>query len=283
MMDSPLNQAHQQGRKADALMKSGKFEEAVACHNRAAEFMLEAMQQTRYGPALESLKLQHAHHLKQTDRLYDRQRRAHMLQIKLNKLQHSNQSTQTLLQGPVVPVSSEISHQPAATSMSLQQSNDANNSLSDVTSPLDEDSIYRTLTENDSLIGLLLRRRQNLDSDNSASFHSGVPVERVFSATVREDVKQLGGQVATETEDLKAHNDDLRKHVQHLLKELDDIKKENKELKDKYEGSKTLFSEPCLIPDLPPLEMPQFDVDLLEWESKKKGDDSDSNLTQMSL
>lgn len=152
-----------------------------------------------------------------------------------------------------------------------------------MSSPLEEDSIYRTLTENDSLIGLLLRRRQNLDGDSSASFHSGVPVERVFSNMSGETPSKVNSQIDKETEDLRSHNDDLRKHVQQLLKELDDVKTENKDLKDKFEGTQTLFSEPCVIPDLPPLEMPQFDVDLLEWESKKKGDDSDSNPFGMSL
>ncbi|CAI9717463.1 Hypothetical predicted protein [Octopus vulgaris] len=33
---SPLNQAHQLGRQADVYVKSGKFEEALHCHKRAA-------------------------------------------------------------------------------------------------------------------------------------------------------------------------------------------------------------------------------------------------------
>ena len=33
-------QAHQQGRKADMLLKSGKYEEAITCHNRAAGFII---------------------------------------------------------------------------------------------------------------------------------------------------------------------------------------------------------------------------------------------------
>lgn len=35
-----LKQAHQQGRKADMLVKSGKYEEAVTCHNRAAGLLV---------------------------------------------------------------------------------------------------------------------------------------------------------------------------------------------------------------------------------------------------
>jgi hypothetical protein len=33
-------QAHQQGRKADMLLKSGKYEEAITCHNRAAGLVI---------------------------------------------------------------------------------------------------------------------------------------------------------------------------------------------------------------------------------------------------
>jgi len=62
------------------------------------EYLLEAMQQTRYKPTLESLKLQHAHHLKQTDKLYDTQRRAQLLQIKHNEKQQHHQAVQTYLQ-----------------------------------------------------------------------------------------------------------------------------------------------------------------------------------------
>lgn len=152
-------------------------------------------------------------------------------------------------------------------------------------SPLEEDSIYRTLTENDSLIGLLLRRRQNLDGDNLTSFHSGVPVERVFYSNPKETNQTNTRE--KETEDLIVHNDDLRKHVQQLLKEVDDVKKENKQLKEKFEGTQTIFgdvgdSQLHLIPDLPPLEMPEFDLNLLEQESKKKGDDSESDMFGMS-
>ncbi|XP_053396306.1 nuclear receptor-binding factor 2-like isoform X2 [Mercenaria mercenaria] len=266
------------------LLKSGKYEEAITCHNRAAEYLLEAMQQTKYSTALDSLQLQHAHHLKQTDKLYDRQRRALMLQIKQNKLQLCHQSTQTYIQGPVVPASTESSStfQNSPPGTSPQHLVEMHSGMENP-SPLDEDSIYRTLTEQDSLIGLLLRRKQNLSGNTS--FHSGVPVERVFYSKSGE--ANQGNKVEKETEDLRFHNEDLRKHVQQLLKEVEDVKKENKLLKEKLEGTQPIFSDvgDCdihLIPDLPPLEMPQFDLDLLEQENKKKADDSETDVFGMS-
>lgn len=273
-MDAPLNLAHQQGRKADCLLKNGKFEEAIMCHNRAAEFILEAMQQTKVKTALESLQLQHAHHLKQTEQLFDRQRRAQLLQIKQNKLQHSHQTTQTHLQGPVVQANfGDQSNSFQTTPMDQNE-----------TSPLDDDSIYKTLTEHDSLLGLLIRRRQNLDCNKS--FHSGVPVERIHYSN--EGTKSIQkNKKEQETKDLHGQNEDLRKHVQQLLKEVDELKKDKKRLEDRVREnpSAKLFtdvggSEPELIPDLPPLEMPQFDFDILEYESKRSADNSADSIAE---
>lgn len=266
-MESPLNLAHQQGRKADSLIKAGKFDEAIACHNRAAEFLLEAMQATRYTQALESLRLQHAHHLKQTDKLYDRHRRAQLLQIKTNRRQYCDKSSQTLLQGPVSQALSEHSMPNTSTPApeisavpSWEQSH-----------PL-EDSIYHTLTENDSLIGMLLRRKQNMSAELLHPMHSGVPVERVvFSRGVADRRK--------ENEDLKFHNEDLRKHVKSLMKELDGLQRENRKLKEKFVTRETIFSdvgqsELETIPDLPPLEMPTFDFNLTD--DMENSDECDS-------
>ncbi|WAR22168.1 NRBF2-like protein [Mya arenaria] len=293
-MDAPLNLAHQQGRKADMLCKAGKFDEAIACHNRAAEYILEAMQQihkdktqdsqklpqshkdwtkllypqqTCTDQALESLRLQHAHHIKQTDRLYDVQRRAQLLQIQQNKLHYCDVGTQTSLQGPVISTSAEhssplSSHHPYDIQTPCRES-----------SPFDEDTIYHTLTENDSLIGLLLRRRQNCD--NSKSFHSGIPVERVFQSKGSESPESED----KETKDLRHHNDDLRKHVSQLLKEVDELKRENKKMRVRDEARETIFGdvghcELDLIPDLPPLEMPTFDIDFLSQDNKTDSEDA---------
>ena len=158
-------------------------------------------------------------------------------------------------------------------------------SSADPAYPFDEDSIYRTLTENDSLIGLLLRRRQNLDGDSS--FHSGVPVERVFHSKPEEDLSK-STKDAHEIHELRGHNEDLRKHVQQLLREVEEVKKENAQLKDKWQSSNTIFtdvmgSQPEMIPDLPPLEMPQFDFDLLDQQNKKFDEDNDSLLGKSPL
>lgn len=283
MMDSPLNLAHQQGRKADTLIKTGKYDEAIACHNRAAELILEAMQQTTCGTAKESLKLQHAHHLKQTDQLFDRQRRAQILQIKQTKSQFIHQSTQTLIQGPVISANVDQSD---PHTFRLSQDQVASENIESI-SPLDDDPTYRTLTEQDSLIGLLIRRTQNADGPNLKSLHSGVPIERVFYS--KPNISEVNSE-KNQLEELRCLNEDLQKHIKQLLQEVDELKRGNKKLQDKISHlesgnmySQSIFSEVGgsgidTIPDLPPLEMPTFDLDLLERKDKK--DSSEDLLGQ---
>uniref|UniRef100_A0A4X2KH29 Nuclear receptor-binding factor 2 MIT domain-containing protein n=1 Tax=Vombatus ursinus TaxID=29139 RepID=A0A4X2KH29_VOMUR len=43
VMDRPLNLAHQQSRKADLSLASGKYEEAILCHQQVTEYLSEAM------------------------------------------------------------------------------------------------------------------------------------------------------------------------------------------------------------------------------------------------
>ncbi|XP_076371877.1 nuclear receptor-binding factor 2-like isoform X1 [Tachypleus tridentatus] len=64
-METSLNFAHQQYRIAEGFLKSGKFEEAILCHQRAAGFLQEALKQTNSEKAKESLTLQCEFHLRQ--------------------------------------------------------------------------------------------------------------------------------------------------------------------------------------------------------------------------
>ncbi|XP_041979814.1 nuclear receptor-binding factor 2-like [Aricia agestis] len=67
MDDHPLNLAHQQYRRAEAHMKNNRYDEAMQCHQNAAELLLDAMKSTSSTFALESITLQHSYHLKQKD------------------------------------------------------------------------------------------------------------------------------------------------------------------------------------------------------------------------
>ncbi|XP_062382151.1 nuclear receptor-binding factor 2b [Sardina pilchardus] len=65
VVESPLNLAHQQCRKADRLLATGKYEEAIVCHRKAADLLKDAMQLTDCEQARLSLELQRDSHVKQ--------------------------------------------------------------------------------------------------------------------------------------------------------------------------------------------------------------------------
>ncbi|XP_069045069.1 nuclear receptor-binding factor 2b [Lepisosteus oculatus] len=76
VVESPLNLAHQQSRKADRLLAAGKHEEAITCHGRAADLLTEAMKLTQCEQAQLSLQLQRESHLKQQQLIAERGKRA---------------------------------------------------------------------------------------------------------------------------------------------------------------------------------------------------------------
>lgn len=67
MEESPLNQAHREDRRAQQHLKSGRFNEAVKCHQLAAKYIDDAMRVTSSPRALESLVLQKEFHIRQLE------------------------------------------------------------------------------------------------------------------------------------------------------------------------------------------------------------------------
>ncbi|KAJ8365629.1 hypothetical protein SKAU_G00144600 [Synaphobranchus kaupii] len=76
VVESPLNLAHQQSRKADRLLAAGKYEEAISCHGKAADLLKEAMKLTHCEQAHLSLELQRDSHVKQQRLIEERWKRA---------------------------------------------------------------------------------------------------------------------------------------------------------------------------------------------------------------
>lgn len=64
-MDYPINWAHQQDRRAETLVSHKKFSDAIVCHQKALEFLQEAMKMTEVKEALISLQLQCNNHCRQ--------------------------------------------------------------------------------------------------------------------------------------------------------------------------------------------------------------------------
>ncbi|XP_068439736.1 nuclear receptor-binding factor 2b [Clinocottus analis] len=75
VVDSPLNLAHQQCRKADRLLVAGKYEEAISCHGKAADLLTEAMKTTECEQARLSMELQRDSHIKQQRLIQERWKR----------------------------------------------------------------------------------------------------------------------------------------------------------------------------------------------------------------
>uniref|UniRef100_A0A1A7YQ69 Nuclear receptor binding factor 2 n=1 Tax=Iconisemion striatum TaxID=60296 RepID=A0A1A7YQ69_9TELE len=75
VVDSPLNQAHQQCRKAEHLVAAEKYEEAISCHRKAADLLTEAMKTTECDQARLSMELQRDSHIKQQRLIQERWKR----------------------------------------------------------------------------------------------------------------------------------------------------------------------------------------------------------------
>ncbi|CAJ1080429.1 nuclear receptor-binding factor 2b [Xyrichtys novacula] len=75
VVDSPLNLAHQQCRKADRLLAAGKYEEAISCHGKAADHLTDAMKKTECDQARLSMELQRDSHIKQQRLIQERWKR----------------------------------------------------------------------------------------------------------------------------------------------------------------------------------------------------------------
>ncbi|KAM8876707.1 nuclear receptor-binding factor 2b isoform 1-T1 [Synchiropus picturatus] len=76
VVDSPLNLAHQQCRKADRLLAAGKFEEAISCHGKAADLLTNALKKTGCEQqARLSMELQRDSHIKQQRLIQERWKR----------------------------------------------------------------------------------------------------------------------------------------------------------------------------------------------------------------
>lgn len=72
VVDSPLNLAHQQCRKAERLLAAGKYEEAILCHRKAADLLSDAMKTTEAEQARLSIELQRDSHIKQQRLIQER-------------------------------------------------------------------------------------------------------------------------------------------------------------------------------------------------------------------
>jgi len=228
---TPLNAAHFLVRQAEKWVKTGKFEEAIRQQDRVVELLQVALGETTDNKVRESLELQIKFHTKQKEVIGHRQKRWEKYSKELTNLQ----------------IKMEKANLAAADGL--------------------QDSIFRTFQETESLL-------QHLRVGTMEE--SSVPSDPSTGAKMPKDDKII-------IEELQMANNHLRGMVEAMFADLEAFKRENAELKARVsdlEAEKAAkavagcnfptvgmvveqtgglaLQDSGHLPDLAPLEMPQF-------------------------
>ena len=248
----------------------------VLCQLSISDLLGEAMAATNVQEALQSLSLQKQYHIQQKDVVRMKQRRAKVL----------GQRT-----GPVSPPTYTINDD------HVQWPHDGSNEVPpedamDGDTAEEHNGVYRTMKECDSLLQFL-NHRQSLD------YRSLVPPTS-SSAYASNNGSRSPKDDKVIIEELKTHNDALRGHVMDMLrdletqaKDLEHYKAENGRLHarlrdmekmNRSQMTESVDSELEYQPmhlrmnlddltslELPPLEMPKFDLDSFKTGLEKHG------------
>lgn len=260
MMNSALNKAHQQERKAELLLSKKKFDECIECHKNAISLFTEAMSKTTDKKVLLSLQLQKKYNEKQIG----------IVQMQKEKVVKNRKSS--------------------VSSFELE-SEDGESAL--------KTAIFHNIIVQDSLIDRLERRRFGNENDSSTSDtdEKSIKFDKIVEdtkaignkhpkddRTTIEELKILRNQLQDLVQILVTQLDERNKEIDHLksrikhLELLQDGSFKNSSLKvvtDSSGGTSPYIFSPCselspdvnelgTLPTLMPLELPKFDYNNLD-------------------
>lgn len=206
-MDTPLNLAHQQQRKADSFLKLGKYDESISCHQKATDLLKEALMQTSSEKARESLELQLNYHIRQQAVVRHRQ---HQYETILKAKENISNQINT---GVITKTSNTES--PRSLKIGI------------------ETAIYQTMAENDSLLQFLLHHPVNNGDRTAENMNDSKDANNFF------DISQSGVKMPKDDkmiiEELRVNNCELRSLIQQLITELDQESQNSEQLREENE------------------------------------------------
>ncbi|KAG8435588.1 hypothetical protein GDO86_013503 [Hymenochirus boettgeri] len=212
VMESPLNLAHQQNRKAERFLATGKYEEAIACHKKAAAYLSEAKKLTQSEQAQLSLELQRESHIKRQLLIQERLKRArreekHRAQQKAISVE---KELTAHLQTSYRSSTDDVDSQNALVSAGQKSNSNPGKCLQEIQSVLDR--------EPDSLIYLLQKRKEPLESCKPSRAPKDDKTRLEEQATRIKELNQLVDTLLAENEALRKENRKLQGEVARLQK-----------------------------------------------------------------
>ncbi|KTG01706.1 hypothetical protein cypCar_00014425 [Cyprinus carpio] len=251
VLDSPLNLAHQQCRKAERLLAAGKFEDAISCHRKAAELLKEAMKLTKCEQARLSLELQRDSHIKQ-QRLIEEQWKRAKREDKPRTLQHVQASDQT----------PRRDLQPGRTTMDVSQPSER---------------------EYDTWLYLLKNKGTVPEPCAGSKAQKDDKTRLEEQQTTIDDLRDLVDRLVCENEQLKRENEQLRAENARLKKEpyADADFVERSELWVLPRTTEERKAKDIPIPQLPPLEMPTQEIPLEDLPGLELPEDIQQELQEL--